>query len=349
MHIDTRDLGRAPLALLTLLGAALCVPASASAQRLNADKRPSFGLRNVAPGFAPDPIQVAVVSGGPLSVNSMTLGPGCGGFATAQPGFNFRLTATTAMLRVFVEAGTDDTTLIINRPDGTWACNDDSNGGTNPTVDLANATAGLYNVWIGSYRSGETAHGTLNLTQRADLHPSSPSSSQSSSSPTPPDVPDPELDDDDVFVMPGAIAVVFAPAAPGSSAFFGGGFQFAPVQFTHNTDAFGPSQVALIGQVSLLRSASSDATMVLYETGITLSFERNAGRRFFIPFFGFTLGGLAHAELRNTAFFYPMVGVNIVWDKHLTASLEGGYHIPFTRVDELRGFRAQLSVRFSVW
>ena len=105
----------------------------------------------------------------------------------------------------------------------------------------------------------------------------------------------------------------------------------------------------MIAQVSLLRSASSPSTMVLYELGTTLSIERNAGRRFFIPYFGFTFGGLAHAELGNTAFFYPMFGLSVVWDKHLTASVEGGYHFPFANVDTLRGIRAQLSVRFSVW
>ena len=60
-----------------------------------------------------------------------------------------------------------DTTLLINDGAGNWHCNDDSAPGSNlnPLVDLANAPAGQYDVWIGSYRSDEQIGGTLNITE----------------------------------------------------------------------------------------------------------------------------------------------------------------------------------------
>jgi hypothetical protein len=64
-----------------------------------------------------------------------------------------------------------DTTLLVNTAGGAWVCNDDSYGGTNPTVDIPNAGAGQYDVWVGSYRSGEQIRGALHITELANNHP----------------------------------------------------------------------------------------------------------------------------------------------------------------------------------
>lgn len=52
-------------------------------------------------------------------------------------------------LRIWGRAGFD-ATLLVARPDGTWACNDDADG-TAPAVEIAGASAGRYAVWIGSF------------------------------------------------------------------------------------------------------------------------------------------------------------------------------------------------------
>lgn len=154
------------ITLLASLGAQ-----TASAQsRLDVAARPNYGARNVAPGFTPDPIQIPVTSGGTLDVSAMGLGAGCTGFATASPDFNFTLGARDSFLRVFMDAGAEDTTLIINRPDGSWVCADDVYG-VNPSIDLRDARPGLYNVWVGSYRSTTRAHGTLGITELESVHP----------------------------------------------------------------------------------------------------------------------------------------------------------------------------------
>ncbi len=52
-------------------------------------------------------------------------------------------------LRVWVRA-TFDATLAVARPDGSWACDDDTEG-VLPVVELSGAPAGRYAVWLGSF------------------------------------------------------------------------------------------------------------------------------------------------------------------------------------------------------
>ncbi len=182
------------LALATL-GAALFVgalaPLAASAQQLNVQGTPNYGARNIAPGFTPDPMSIAIVSGGTINVTALGHGGDCQGFATAQPDFNFTLTGVSQFLRVFVDAGNEDTTLVINKPDGSWACNDDANGGRNPVVDFSGAPRGLYNVWVGSYQTGTRARGTLNITELRNRLPGGGTAAPTGPTPTGPTGPTP--------------------------------------------------------------------------------------------------------------------------------------------------------------
>lgn len=152
----------------------------------------------------------------------------------------------------------------------------------------------------------------------------------------------------DIFLMPGGQAVFFHPTA-GKGYFFGGGVQFAPYQFSHNNDHFGPSQVSTIAQVSLLKSADANGTMALFELGATASLERNSSRRWMIPYFGGTIGGMTQSDLGTSAYAYTMGGVHLYWHHNLMVDAEGGYHFPFQDIDHLKGPRAQLSTRFSLW
>jgi hypothetical protein len=153
----------------------------------------------------------------------------------------------------------------------------------------------------------------------------------------------------DIYFMPGLSSVLFMPAATAREPFVGGGVQMTPFRWSHNNDHFGPSQGALFVQASLLRSLGSEKTLALYDTGYTLSFERNSSRRFVIPYFGGTLGALSHAELGHSAYTYQFAGAHLVWHQNLIVSAEGGYQFPFSDVDVVRGPRAQFSAGFSMW
>lgn len=133
----------------------------------------NFGVHEVAPGFLPDPMDINVTSGGDLDARTLNIGRGCKGWVTRRPDVVVRLTGTSQRLRFYVtpQAGRGDSTLIINHANGSWRCNDDSWNSLNPTVDINNAPAGQYDVWIGSYHQGEHLQGTLHITELAANHP----------------------------------------------------------------------------------------------------------------------------------------------------------------------------------
>jgi hypothetical protein len=67
-------------------------------------------------------------------------------------------------LYIYAE-GNQDTTLLINTPDGSWVCDDDGHTGTNPLVVLPKAAEGLYDIWVGTY-SNDLSDATLFISER---------------------------------------------------------------------------------------------------------------------------------------------------------------------------------------
>lgn len=132
---------------------------------------PTYGSASLAAGFTNDPYHVIVTSGG--AVDTTYLGNGCNGFAAAAPDFRLNWSGNSAQLRIYFrtdQAGAD-TTLIINEPDGDWICNDDFDSTTrNPMVILNNPIQGQYDIWVGSYTTGEFLAGELTITER-DIRP----------------------------------------------------------------------------------------------------------------------------------------------------------------------------------
>ena len=136
-----------------------------AADELDYRLQPNFGSEDLTSGFTPDPFSAEVTSGGPIDASY--LGGDCRGYATAAPDYDVTYTAgELSLLRFyFVADGGDDTTLIINAPDGSWHCNDDAPGTINPQFDFQDPASGLYDVWIGSYQSGAAIEGTLYVTE----------------------------------------------------------------------------------------------------------------------------------------------------------------------------------------
>ena len=104
------------------------------------------------------------------------MGEGCiGSFPTAAQ-HTLQVGAVVPHLRVLVNAGSADTTLAIRTPDGRTLCNDDSGdpgNSLNPVVDIENAPAGAYQVFVGGYSAGDSwATYQLGLSEAADSMPS---------------------------------------------------------------------------------------------------------------------------------------------------------------------------------
>lgn len=130
----------------------------------------NFGVHALVGGFLPDPATFPVTSGGTLDASTLGLAPGCRGWVTAQPDVIVRYANASSFLRFFVRAA-GDTTLVINDARGHWWCSDDDGGYPNPMIDLSSPPSGQYDVWIGSYRSGEAVPAQLFVTELPSQRP----------------------------------------------------------------------------------------------------------------------------------------------------------------------------------
>ena len=128
---------------------------------------PYYGSTELSAGFTPDPHTVKIRAGGSVDVSAAQYGNECNGYASSAPDYQLNWSGDTASLQLYFVAAnmTDDATLVINKPDGTWLCNDDSPASFNPGVTINNPDAGRYDIWVGSYSQGELISGELNITE----------------------------------------------------------------------------------------------------------------------------------------------------------------------------------------
>lgn len=143
--------------------------ASIGQYQLNYGLEPIHGSTTLASGFAPDPFSVEVTAGG--TVNAEYVGADCHGYPTAEPSFSVTYEAGSATLLRFYVDGPGDTAMIINAPNGTFVCGDDSFGTRSPTIDFEPPEAGRYDVWVGPFEFDQRLDTTLKVTEHPDNHP----------------------------------------------------------------------------------------------------------------------------------------------------------------------------------
>lgn len=148
-----------------VLTALLWIGVSFAQDVLNPAGDPRYGVFALAPGFAPSPFARDGLSGGDVEVKSLRLGDNCLGYAASDPDFLIELTDEFKRI-TFLIASAADTTLIMNLPNGSWACNDDTNG-LNPALVLHNAPPGPYRLWIGSYAAETYDESVLYISEAA--------------------------------------------------------------------------------------------------------------------------------------------------------------------------------------
>lgn len=145
--------------------AALVLSAGAAAAQkgggVNTAAQASYGSEYLSSGFTPDPYRVDMYSGG--SVDASTIAGGCTGMVAAQPDFELTYTAGSMPL-IFGVTSDFDTTLVINGPDGTWYCDDDSGEGTDPVMRIPNPLSGVYDVFVGAF-AGNSGEAQLYITE----------------------------------------------------------------------------------------------------------------------------------------------------------------------------------------
>ncbi len=222
---------------------------------------PNYGTVTLNPGFMPDPSTANGVSGGTVSASS--LNPSCRGYISAVPDHIFMAGGQFGNLRVMVNGGTADTTLVIQGPDGVYRCNDDAEG-RNPLWGGA-FPPGSYKVWVGSYRQGENAPYTLGFSELSSVTPSSlPAPSGGAAVPSQPSQPTTPASAEMAF----ALSPGFMPDPKVLSGTAGGpqsASQFNPM--CRGWIAATPNHVmTLNGQsnfLSLIANSSADTTLVV--------------------------------------------------------------------------------------
>lgn len=129
----------------------------------------NFGTVTLSTGFMPDPKVAQGRSGG--ARDASTLSPGCAGWVDAnKPDHIFvASTAFGANFRILghsTRVPTQDITLVMQKPDGTYVCNDDAAApATDPILAGNQLLPGVYKIWVGSYQQGEFADYRLGFTE----------------------------------------------------------------------------------------------------------------------------------------------------------------------------------------
>lgn len=144
------------------LAATLAAPGIAAAQNTNLNA--NFGEIRLNAGFTPDPYRVNLTAGGSIDAYKDTnLPAACVGDISDAPDYEVTYSAGSLPL-VFRTRSSTDTTLIINGPDGSWYCDDDSWGDGDAEVRFNRPQSGTYDIWVGTF-SGGTAAANLLVTE----------------------------------------------------------------------------------------------------------------------------------------------------------------------------------------
>lgn len=134
------------LAVPAVAGFALCSGQALLAQ--NPNLAAAYAELRLSAGFMPDPRSVSLTAGG--SVSPTQTGCAYGRVANA-PDVKVHYQGNGSNTLYFYAQADLDVTLLINMPDGSWRCDDDSFGGTNPIVIVSGAPSGRYDIWVGTF------------------------------------------------------------------------------------------------------------------------------------------------------------------------------------------------------
>lgn len=165
--------------------------------------------------------------------------------------------------------------------------------------------------------------------------------------PTPPD--DAVCRPWSALLLPTAFGAAYAPhGMPGT--YYGGGLELVLMAWSDNSNAFGPSQGRLRIDVAYLTSPEMDTGgMAMYRGGAQLAFERNASRRYAIPYFAADLGGLWSEATGRRWYVDGGVGIYLVHLRSVILDLEVTGVLPFRDPGTLGGFTSRLGLSFALW
>lgn len=149
------------LLLFVILSVGVHAQKKGAAPTMDYSLNPTYGEVTLDNSFGAEPHQQTITSGGEINSSYQA---GCTGYVSQGPDYRLHWNGTTTQLAIFFTPTTDteDATILVNTPDGTWICNDDmEEGNINPLALIENPSSGQYDIWVGSYEVDKYIEGTL--------------------------------------------------------------------------------------------------------------------------------------------------------------------------------------------
>jgi hypothetical protein len=155
------------LLIALLWGAAMAQTDGAPPPSVGNSEPSAYLTLDMQAGFALDPFLVSLNGGG--EVDASTLDPACVGYINDRPVLTANWEGAVDFLRIFFYSDSDST-LVVQRPDGSYVCADDVDENVLDAELVAEEpSAGLYKIWVGSYEPDQLIPGLLIITARPDL------------------------------------------------------------------------------------------------------------------------------------------------------------------------------------
>lgn len=152
------------------------------------------------------------------------------------------------------------------------------------------------------------------------------------------------------YMAPGARLVVWAPnASDALGAFVGAGAQVMLLGWAQQGHRWWPSHGRLYLHGDVLGSPRVSKPAFDVGLGFDFSLERSPARRFLIPFVG-AEAGVTFAEFSGTfGWAMPRAGIYVWNTRALRIEVDGGYMLPTTATQDVRGPRFAASVDLAPW
>ncbi len=127
----------------------------------------NFGSMSLSPGFKPAQGTATGFTGGSYSLSTISNrdrnNSPCIGFGDTNPDHILVLDKDFERLKVKVDSGRNDTTLLIKGPKDMIMCGDDDGNNQDASIESANWQAGSYQVWVGAIDAGAKYKYTLSV------------------------------------------------------------------------------------------------------------------------------------------------------------------------------------------
>lgn len=127
---------------------------------------PSFGETRLSTLDTLAPLSVPLLAGG--EVDALDVDASCRGHIAAAPDYRVYLEYSSTDLQLSFTADEPEaaSVMVVNRPDGRWACSPPTTGTS--TLQLGAAATGQYDIWVGTVDPGTWLPGTLRIHSLAD-------------------------------------------------------------------------------------------------------------------------------------------------------------------------------------